>query len=98
MQAAARRSIRTADHRLTVFVAVFRNGEHELAVLHALGSEDEVRDALNQLRMTAQHDDLLAHVLIKVHMHGRHDVAEVLVLDGMQLFLQVVGMVIEHDG
>ena len=45
----------------------------------------------------AQNDDLEAVVLVEVHVGCGHDHAELGVLNGMQLFLHVACMMVEHD-
>ena len=63
-----------------------------------LRAQDEVRDVLHETRFAAQHDDLKAMVRVEMHVHGRDDGFEVIVLDSVQLLLQVAGVMVEDDG
>ena len=63
----------------------------------ALGADDKVSDILNLARLTLEDDYLKAVVLIDMHMHGSYHHVQIGVLDMVQFFLQVVGVVVVHD-
>ena len=74
-----------------------RRGDHETTVLHALRAQDEVRDVLHETRFAAQHDDLKAMVRVEMHVHGRDDGFEVIVLDDVRALLDEAKDALEDD-
>ena len=73
-------------------------GHGEMAVGHALCSKDEVRDTVHKCAFAAKNDDFHAGMRVKMHMHARDDLLEIIVLDAVELVADIAGVVVEHDG